>query len=1015
MQDVLQILGEGSLQELKEVVAQLEAAEKLIADINTASSKMDFTAKSAKTFNEMAAAAKEAEANTVAMRNAADGHAKAIMTLSRAFKGLSEEQQKAALQAISVNEDVKKTIQGIVAEERKRADDRKKAMAEERELDRLIREEQAERRRKAAADERELNRLIAKEEREQLEKTRAEERKTEAERKEAAKEYQDLWVRLLKERDAKAAASKIPNDSIKGMARELAALRKEYDLLTAVQREDLLIGGQKLKQIQALDAELKQLEGSTGRFQRNVGNYEGAITPIQRQISLLAGELPNIQFGFRTFAASLSNQVAGFTDAIKQTAAANRQLKAEGKETVSVFRQITQAAGGWQVWLLAAIGVLPVLYDWLFKNTEQTKKMSESAKENTDSMKKMTEQIGKEVSELNYLVIKAQDANRSYKERGAAVDELQKKFPEYFGSLSREVILNGDVKTAVDAVTQSIINRAKEMQRVEKLNKVLTEIAATEVELDLLTKNRAGTFRVVNNDEIEALRRKLSTLEIERKNIENNIKAATDYGAKDAYWIDNNAKKRYDANEERQRQLALMTEEERKAAEKKQTSDDKEFERRKKAIEELNKTIAKIRLGFEQPTEQEMKEAIAELQSSLDGQDIILTKRVDLAFGKIGQNVADAQAKSNENLLGIELAFQNQLFGSYEEYEKAKTEETYRASKERVQIQIDGLKEILSYLPENSKQRKEITDKLHEYELALVTETNKKTIDGLRKTEEERRAEIEKSISKFDDWSGRILGLSSTIGETFGNIYQKRISELESLNNAIDQNLQKEIEAIKLKGLSQKEQEEQIALAKAKAAVAEEKNNKKIAEYRERQAKLDKAIAIASILQNTSVAVMQFWSKGNIPLAIAAGVAGLAQAAEVASRPIPKYEKGTQNSEGGPAIVSEKGQELVIEPDGRQWLTPEKEAIVMLKKHSKVIPHHKLMEMHKSDALNMALLPVSEGSQFDDRKIVEGLVSVYGMNKAILREMEKSNAIAQKNSRHPNYNFREGYYNSMYR
>ncbi len=50
-------------------------------------------------------------------------------------------------------------------------------------------------------------------------------------------------------------------------------LREEYDKMSPAQREDIELGGEKLKQIQELDAQYKSLKATMGQYQDNVGNY----------------------------------------------------------------------------------------------------------------------------------------------------------------------------------------------------------------------------------------------------------------------------------------------------------------------------------------------------------------------------------------------------------------------------------------------------------------------------------------------------------------------------------------------------------------------------------------------------------------------------------------------------------------------------------------------------------------------------------------------------------------------
>lgn len=95
------------------------------------------------------------------------------------------------------------------------------------------------------------------------------------------------------------------------------------------------------------------------------------------------------------------------------------------------------------------------------------------------ALKKANEEAVKnsaaEISGMNALVASAQNVNLSMKDRKIAVDELQKTYPGYFGNLSKEQILNGDVKTAVEGVTQALIAKAKAQAYTSELVKLSQE------------------------------------------------------------------------------------------------------------------------------------------------------------------------------------------------------------------------------------------------------------------------------------------------------------------------------------------------------------------------------------------------------------------------------------------------------------------------------------------------------------------------------------------------------------
>lgn len=67
------------------------------------------------------------------------------------------------------------------------------------------------------------------------------------------------------------------NGSIASMRQELSNLTKQYDSLSAEQRDNADVGVAMQKRISELTANLRDLESATGRNQRNVGNYTQSI------------------------------------------------------------------------------------------------------------------------------------------------------------------------------------------------------------------------------------------------------------------------------------------------------------------------------------------------------------------------------------------------------------------------------------------------------------------------------------------------------------------------------------------------------------------------------------------------------------------------------------------------------------------------------------------------------------------------------------------------------------------
>lgn len=132
---------------------------------------------------------------------------------------------------------------------------------------------------------------------------------------------------------------------------------------------------------------------------------------------------------------------------------------------------------------------------------------------------------------------------------------------------------------------------------------------------------------------------------------------------------------------------------------------------------------------------------------------------------------------------------------------------------------------------------------------------------------------------------------------------------------------------------------------------------KQKADLEQKQAKWQKANSIIQTTIATSQAIMKALAEagpfaGPI-LAAVIGAMGAAQVAIIASQPIPKYAKGTDNHPGGLAIVGDGGRQEVIETDNGAYITPSVPTLVDIPKRAKVIPNlvdYRKMSLH-SDAL----------------------------------------------------------------
>ena len=108
---------------------------------------------------------------------------------------------------------------------------------------------------------------------------------------ERAKDSKTQYTKALKEN---IKQEKVYADSLNGMRSQLKALIQQYDNMSKAERSSAK--GRELQQhIQEVTAELSKAEQETGRFQRNVGNYESAIKNLPGKLNEWAVALNNAQ------------------------------------------------------------------------------------------------------------------------------------------------------------------------------------------------------------------------------------------------------------------------------------------------------------------------------------------------------------------------------------------------------------------------------------------------------------------------------------------------------------------------------------------------------------------------------------------------------------------------------------------------------------------------------------------------------------------------------------------------
>ena len=832
---------------------------------------------------------------------------------------------------------------------------------------------------------------------------------------EDAREYVATWKRLLKERDdaekasikameaeRKKAVQAFAPDSNIALSKTLNDLRQGYDRLTKAERENAEIGGVLVARIKELDAALKATDASTGRFQRNVGNYSSATAGLNNNVRILASELPNAGISIRTFAQSLSNNIMPFLESIKQVKIENAALRAEGKQTTSVIKTLGASLMSTPVLIGVAVAAGLKLVEMLSKGSKAAQEAEKSLEKYNDALKSAEESersaANQQIARLNVLTSLAQDNAQSTRARVAAVDELQKTYPSTFGALDKQAILEGRLGDAVNKTTQALLSRAAAQAAEKKFT------AASENLYDINERRRKTQVEL--NKEIDKFN-KLQSL-AEKANATDELRtrwvrqgAVVNSLKKDLSDLENS----YLAAGYEQRRY--LNDAKKFAAEMGDTLLPKETPTAPTGGSKLGKVAAAEKDKYEAE-----RIAIQAQKEIAQSEQRTFAEREEAArsFAILSQQLLEKQNKASTDNIILYATETDRLMTKINEDKEKKRQEDLQAledaSKKEYDIIVKNLNDIalqgkesglndpeilqnqLSYLSQSLRalglQEEEIkkiqeritntTIQLKEKEAQEIDKIERNRINIERKNQQHRK-ELERELFNF---TMQMIEASSA----------RKIKEFEDEIERTKIDADRKIEAINNSSRTQVEKEEMIKAVNAETAAQEQENNRKIAEEQRKQAILSKGIAIAGIAIklaetiatiNAAAAAYNLVIPGSgvayaaiaIPTAIATAAA---QTAAVVATPIPEYAKGKDPSDSyeGAMIWGEKGTEMKIDKDGKLSIAT-KPTLGYTEKGDRIISNKELM-----DGSFMKYVPSAADISFD--QLITATANIYDSN-----------------------------------
>lgn len=321
-----------------------------------------------------------------------------------------------------------------------------------------------------------------------------------------------------------------------------------------------------------------------------------------------------------------------------------------------------------------------------------------------------------------------------------------------------------------------------------------------------------------------------------------------------------------------------------------------------------------------------------------------------------------------------------------EEYNKDRLDIVKKYQKEMFDVQMSGLEEIANALPEEQRaeafrnielKRLEFERMIAEEEIKINANKNE-TIEKFEKILNDKRVQL-------------TLNAFSTITSIMSTASQNKIQEYDNEIDKIEEQKNKDIEAVEQMSISEEEADARKKAIEARAEARTTKLEQKKKKEQRKQAAYEKANSVIQATISTSLAVLNALSTVHpypaaVVAAALAGAMGAAQIATIVSQPLPKYAKGTEDHPGGLAIVGDGGRkEVAVFPDGNYYITPSVPTIVDLPKGTEVLPsvNEALMSITKAPRIE-----VSAPTSTD--RIEKEIVELKSTMRSVISAIEKN-------------------------
>lgn len=563
-------------------------------------------------------------------------------------------------------------------------------------------------------------------------------------------------------------------DSLIEQRAHLTQLRNEYSSLSKVQRESAK-GTEMLQNIQALDKEVKANAKSMGQWQDNVGNYQNALTGLDKILSSLGlnfGKFGGIISGAMVSVESAGDKIATVGDRVNDTGG---KANAAGKTIGGSFVDGLRSAAAMVVnfgkmllttplgWLLAAIAAVVAI---LGKLKEAFKKSDDAGTRLQQAFSafqpiitgisaifdKLANIISKMILGVSHLASKIVGALvPAYKEQQTAAEEL--------------ITAEDRLQDVERAYTVNSAKRAVEIAKLNKESRNDSKYTAEEREKMLMKADALQKKELEEKKKIAA--EQLRILKAKAKQ-EADTSDETKYKIADATAAMYKAQEEYYTGTTRMASRQAAAQKEIEAEKKKQHEDEiaRYKERQEKRKQALENELYYVR-QFEDAVVSAMREG-AEKE----------IKTVELSGRRYIENLSEKLKEDKTLTARAKEAIKKLIEEKEKETQNAVSKIREAAREERLKAQLsneEAAQELQSKVIEESMKNNSVM--LADYELS-------KSKEKYEKLKEQREKANTESYASEEERAKKIIELDTQLFEAQKTIKEKTIKVDKAIDNA---------------------------------------------------------------------------------------------------------------------------------------------------------------------------------------------------------------------------------------